>query len=44
MGTRDIDLEPGLRELGLTRMAEIIKERLRLCQHDGWPPGPCCAS
>lgn len=38
MGTRDIDLEPGLRELGLTRMAEIIKERLRVCQHDGWPP------
>ena len=38
MGTRDIDLEPGLRELGLTRMAECLKERLRLFQHDGWPP------
>lgn len=38
MGTREIDVEPGLRELGLTRMAEIVKERLRLCQRDSWPP------
>lgn len=38
MGSREIDLEPGLRELGLARMAEIIKERLRQSQHEGWPP------
>lgn len=38
MGSREIDLEPGLRELGLMRMSEIIKERLRLCQHESWTP------
>lgn len=38
MGTREGDLEPGLRELKLVRMAEIVKERLRLCLHDGWTP------
>ncbi len=36
MVLRDADLELTLRELGLTRMAEILKERLRLCQHESW--------
>ena len=38
MASRDIDLVSALRELGLTRMAEIVQDRLRSCQHDGWPP------
>lgn len=36
MGFREIDLEPKFRELGLVRMADIIKERLRLCQCEHW--------
>ena len=36
MALREADLERLLRELGLPRMAEILKERLRLSQHESW--------
>lgn len=36
MARREADLERLLRELGLQRMADILKERLRLCQHESW--------
>ncbi len=36
MARREADLERFLRELGLSRMADILKERLRLCQHESW--------
>lgn len=36
MVLRDLDLEQGLRELGLHRMAAIVKERLRACQAARW--------
>ena len=36
MARRDADLERLLRELRLSRMADILKERLRLCRHESW--------
>jgi DNA replication protein DnaC len=36
MALREAVLEPLLQELGLSRMAEIVKERLRLCQQESW--------
>ncbi|MGH2360293.1 MAG: ATP-binding protein [bacterium] len=37
MVVRDTDLEQLFQELGLTRMAQILKETLRVCQHESWP-------
>ena len=36
MVLRDTDLEQLLKDLGLTRMAQILKETLRACQHESW--------
>lgn len=36
MVMREADLGLLLRELGLVRMAEVLKERLRLCQDQSW--------
>jgi DNA replication protein DnaC len=34
---RDADLEQLFKELGLTNMAQILKETLRACQQESWP-------
>lgn len=36
MALREEDLEQGLKELKLTRMAEVVKETLRVCQQEKW--------
>lgn len=36
MSRREADLERLLKQLGLSRMADILKERLRQCQHESW--------
>lgn len=36
MTLREEDLEQGLKELKLTRMAQVVKETLRVCQQEKW--------
>lgn len=36
MVLRELDLEQGFRELGLHRMATIVKERVRMCRSGHW--------
>lgn len=36
MTLREEDLEQGLKELKLTRMAQVLKETLRVCQQEKW--------